>query len=210
MTDPRCRIHDTGANGGPGASCVARFTPVACRVSPGGFTYVALLAAIVIIGIVLSSAGKYWSTVMQREKEAELLFRGEQYRLAIERYYTAIPGRQQMPPSIDELLKDSRTVSGKRYLRRHYKDPITGEDFELIRDKAQGNRIIGVFSKSEKTPIKQAGFPEGYEEFEGKQSYAEWKFSFKLPQPAPGQPGAPPRPPILPTRQIPPAPSLPK
>lgn len=163
-----------------------------------GFTYVALLAAIVIIGIVLSSAGKYWSSVMQREKEEELLFRGEQYRQAIERYYTALPGRQQLPPSIEELLKDSRSAAGKRHLRQQYRDPMTGEDFELIRDEALGNRITGVVSKSEKTPIKQAGFSDPYGEFAGKQSYTEWKFVFKPPQVAPGQPGALPRPPASP------------
>ena len=154
-------------------------------VSPG-FTYMAMLAAIVIIGIVLSATGKYWSQITQREKEEELLFRGEQYRLAIERYYLSIPGRQQLPPSIEELLKDSRTVSGKRYLRRQYKDPITGEDFALIRDQTKGNAITGVHSTSERSPIKQSMFPDPYQEFTGKQSYSEWLFVFTVPQPATG------------------------
>lgn len=155
----------------------------ASRPCPQGFTYVALLAMIVIIGIVLSAAGQYWSTAMQREKEEELLFRGEQYRLAIQRYYLAKPP-PTLPASLSDLLKDDRFPQAKRHLRRPYKDLITGENFNLIRDKAMGNRIVGVYSPSEKTPIKQANFPKPYEgEFNGKQSYNEWKFQFKPQQP---------------------------
>ena len=143
-----------------------------------GFTYVALLAAIVILGISMGAAGKYWSFIMQREKEEELLFRGEQYRLAIERYYRALPGRNAYPPSIEELLKDSRTPAGKRHLRQAYKDPVTGVDFEVIRDQTKGNRITGVFSTSDKEPLKKTGFPEQHPDFENKTAYKDWKFVY--------------------------------
>jgi type II secretory pathway pseudopilin PulG len=156
------------------------FTEVAdCsrRRSSAGFTYIALLAAIVIIGIVMSQAGKYWQNVMQRDKEEELLFRGNQYRTAIERYYNS-PPPGQFPNSIDDLLTDNRTAKGKRHLRRKYKDPVTGEDFELVRDLAKGNRIVGVFSKSDATPLRQTGFAEENKDFEGKEQYSDWKFVF--------------------------------
>ena len=39
-----------------------------------------------------------------------------------------------------------------------------------------GNTIKGVYSKSEKTPIKQADFPEELKDFEGKTKYSEWQF----------------------------------
>ena len=113
-----------------------------------GFTYIALLAAIVIIGITLGSAAKSWQNIAQREKEEELLFRGNQYRLAIESYYN-YQGRHRFPNSIDELLLDSRSPAGKRHLRQRYRDPMTGEDFVLIRDLFHGNTIKGVYSKSE-------------------------------------------------------------
>lgn len=142
----------------------------------GGFTYIALLAAIVIIGISLGSAGKYWKNIMTREKEEELLFRGSQYREAIDRYRTAIPGRlNQYPPSIDELLKDSRTVEGKRYLRQRYKDPVSGEDFVEVRDQLS-RRIVAVHSPSDKEPLKVGNFPDEYREFEGKNRYSDWVF----------------------------------
>jgi type II secretory pathway pseudopilin PulG len=153
-----------------------------------GFTYIALLAAIVIIGISLGATGKYWQHVMMREKEAELLFRGDQYRLAVERYYLAkIP--LQYPPSIDDLLKDNRFPQAKRHLRQQYKDPITNDDFEVIKDLTKGNRITGVYSKSEKEPLRTAGFDEPYKEFEGKKQYKEWKFLFN---PQSGPMGRPP------------------
>jgi type II secretory pathway pseudopilin PulG len=150
--------------------------------------------AIIIIGISLGTAGKYWQNVMMREKEEELLFRGGQYRLAIEQYYLAIPGRRQFPQNIDDLLKDSRSAAGKRFLRQKYLDPMTGEDFEVIRDLTKGNQITGVFSKSEKKSLKTAGFEEPYKEFEGKNTYNEWKFVY-TPQLAPtGMPGVPGKP----------------
>ncbi len=144
-----------------------------------GFTYMALLAALVIIGITLSTVGKYWSNISARDKEEELLFRGEQYRAAIERYYYAIPGRYDYPPSIEELVKDSRSAAGKRYLRQKFADPITGKDFVEI--KNQNMRVIGVCSASEKEPIKQANFDPAYADFEGKKTYNDWKFQFIAP-----------------------------
>jgi type II secretory pathway pseudopilin PulG len=167
------QVHEPGENGMNIPHSRIRNPQSAIR---NGFTYIALLAAIVIIGITLGSAAKSWQNFAQREKEEELLFRGNQYRLAIERYYHALPGRQQFPNSIDVLLKDERTPVGKRHLRQRYLDPITGEDFELIRDMFHGNTIKGVYSKSEKAPIKQSGFPEELKDFEGKTMYSAWKF----------------------------------
>jgi type II secretory pathway pseudopilin PulG len=154
------------------------------RPGAGGFTYLALLAAIIIIGIVMASAGKYWQNVMRREKEEELLFRGGQYRSAIQHYFYA-KAPNAYPQNIDDLLKDNRTAKGRRHLRQRFKDPITGEDFAVIRDLTRGNRIIGVCSTSDAMPLRQGGFSEENKDFEGKQKYSEWKFVF-APAQAPG------------------------
>jgi type II secretory pathway pseudopilin PulG len=157
-----------------------------------GFAYIALLVLIVVIGISLGAAGKYWSNVVLRDKEEELLFRGEQYRRAIELYYKSVLVAPQYPNSIDDLLMDSRTPTGRRHLRQRYKDPISGEDFVEIRDTTT-NRIIGVHSPSDKQPLKQSGFPAIYSvkpillgprpgfpanpnDFEQKGKYSEWLF----------------------------------
>jgi type II secretory pathway pseudopilin PulG len=155
--------------------------------SSRGFTYIALIVFIAIIGITLGSAGKYWQNVMLRDKEEELLFRGDQFRKAIERYYSSIPGRPQYPESLDNLLKDGRTPTGKRYLRQKYKDPMTGEDFVEIRDQLS-RRIIGVHSSSDKSPLKTAFFSENDADFAGKSKYSEWNFIFTVKK---GQPTAP-------------------
>ena len=170
----------------PQGACPDEVGTIRNPQSSRGFTYIALLVAITIIGISLGATGKYWQNIMQREKEEELLFRGDQYRKAIERYYFAIPGRMEYPQNIDDLLVDNRTAMGKRHLRQKYKDPITGEDFTEFRDQTRGNRITGVYSASEKGPLKQGNFPEEYRDFEGKKKYNEWKFVFT------GQPGQPP------------------
>ncbi len=149
-----------------------------------GFTYLALLVALIIIGISMGAAARYWANVVLREKEAELLFRGDQYRRAIESYYLAIPGRQEYPQRIGDLLKDNRTATGRRHLRRKYKDPISGKDFVLIRDPAT-RRIIGVRSPSDKEPLKQADFPDPYQDFAGKKKYSEWQFVTTIKTPLP-------------------------
>lgn len=161
------------------------------RNSPG-FAYIALLVVIVVIGISLGAAGKYWSSVTLRDKEEELIFRGDQYRQAIELYYKANLVLPQYPSSIDDLLMDTRTPTGRRHLRQRYKDPISGEDFVEIKDTTT-NRIIGVHSPSDKQPLKQSGFsplyslkpaplvprvgfPTDPNNFEQKSKYSEWLF----------------------------------
>ncbi|RTL51413.1 MAG: type II secretion system protein, partial [Rhodocyclaceae bacterium] len=52
-----------------------------------GFTYVMLLFAVALSGVLLAAAGQLWHTNVQREKEADLLFAGRQIRQAIESYY---------------------------------------------------------------------------------------------------------------------------
>ena len=181
-----------------------RAVPRASRPGhPAGFTFIALLAAITIMGIVLGAAGKHWRNVMQREREAELLFRGDEYRRAIEKYYFAAPGRQQLPASVEQLLKDDRFPQARRHLRKQYLDPITGEEFVVIKDAALGNRITGVKSSSEKKPLKIANFPEGYQDFENSSMYNEWEFRFKPQQTVTTQQAAPRVPASTPGQQQP-------
>ncbi len=174
------------------------------HLSRSGFTYIALLAAIVIIGISLGAATKYWSNISLREKEEELLFRGDQYRKAIESYTSAVPGRKEFPQSIDDLLRDNRTGTMRRHLRQKFKDPVSGEDFVEIRDQVT-RRVIGVNSPSDREPLKQANFPDACRDFEGKKKYSEWRFVYT---PLPGQPGLPVQP--LPGQPLSGQPSLPQ
>jgi type II secretory pathway pseudopilin PulG len=157
-----------------------------------GFTYLGALVLVVVTGIALSSASQYRSTLMTREKEKELLFRGDQIRRAIDAYYQNTPkGRQPSYPSrFEDLLKDQRSLALRRYLRRLYTDPMSGGKWGILSDEKGG--LKGVFSLSEKIPLKSGMFPPGYESFENAETYADWKF---VSNPAtPKTPNVPPSP----------------
>jgi type II secretory pathway pseudopilin PulG len=149
-----------------------------------GFTYLAVMFSIVLIGLSLTGAVQQWKTIMQREKEAELLFRGDQIKDAVERYYRAPrAGTNQYPRSLEELLKDPGSSATKRYLRKLYKDPITNDDWVLVKDGA--GRVKGVHSRSPAEPIKKANFTDEYKGFEGKTKYSDWVFEFTPGAPTP-------------------------
>lgn len=145
-----------------------------------GFTYLAALFAVALLGGGLALAGEVWETSAKREKEAELLYVGNQYRKAIERYF--LSGQQQYPRSLEDLLKDRRRPGTVRYLRKLYPDPLTGKQWGLV--KAPDGAILGVHSLSEERPLKVAGFRPRDAAFEGAQKYSEWKFTYALPVPS--------------------------
>ena len=141
-----------------------------------GIALLGILIAVTILGLMAGIAGSSWKTIMQRAKEQELLWRGDQYRHAIASYYkTAHAGAQAMlPRTLDDLLKDPRSVSTLRHLRKLYPDPLTGKDWVLVKDPA--GRIKGVHSGSSLKPFKQDGFSEENKDFAGKTAYSEWLF----------------------------------
>lgn len=150
-----------------------------------GFTYLAMLLAVAVVGIGLSAAGQTWSTAAQGEREVELLFAGDQFRRAIRSYVLASPGAQRYPRRLEDLLADDRFPSARRHLRRIYRDPMTGRrDWVLV--EAPGGGIMGVHSRSDSTPFKTAGFREEDRALEGAARYSDWKFVYE-PQPAAAQ-----------------------
>lgn len=140
-----------------------------------GFTLLGLLFLMMVLGIALAAVGTVWETAARREKEAELLFVGDQYRRALESYYRATPGQaKRYPASLSDLVKDNRFPNAVRHLRRLYHDPMTqGEQWGEVKE---GNEIVGVYSLYLGTPLKQGGFAKDYADFEGKESYLEWVF----------------------------------
>jgi type II secretory pathway pseudopilin PulG len=141
-----------------------------------GFTYMTVLFMVAIMAGGLALVGEVWSTSNAREREAELLHVGNEYRKAIERYYLTGPQRQY-PKSLADLLKDPRQPGTVRYLRKLYPDPITGkEEWGLVKSADGG--FAGVHSLSEAAPLKSAGFAVRDAAFEGKSKYSEWQFVF--------------------------------
>ena len=151
------------------------------QVSPvgrsDGFTYIGILLAVIFLGIALSAVGTVWSTVAQRDREAELLFVGSAYRDAIRSYYIHSPGGARFPMALDELVEDHRFPVVQRHLRRLYADPTTGRaDWELIQNES--GAIIGVRSSSHKTPIKRANFTYADRTFKDADCYCDWQFVY--------------------------------
>jgi len=138
-----------------------------------GAALLTVLFMVVLLGLAASLAGQSLGALMQREREAELLWRGLQYRQAIASYYQ---GKKSYPSKLEDLLRDPRFPGVVRHLRRLYNDPMTGLEWELVKDSAQ--RLIGVRSTSDLVPFQQAGFPTGLEDLEGKNAYREWEFVF--------------------------------
>jgi len=162
----------------------------------------ALLVAMTIMAIFMSMALPAWRTAVQREKEAELIFRGEQYARAIALFQRKYANT--FPPNVQILLDG-------HFLRKKYKDPITNGDFQPVYVNQQaaaqpnaggtvptqgqaaprtttvggGNTvgaqggIIGVASTSTATSLRI---------YNGKTKYNEWVF---VGQQASGRIGAP-------------------
>ncbi len=88
-----------------------------------GYAMAALLVSLAVMSVLMSELLPVWRQQSQREKEAELAFRGEQYARAIYLYQTKF---RSAPPSIDVLVQ-------QRFLRKKYKDPMTKDgEFQLL------------------------------------------------------------------------------
>lgn len=155
------------------------------RSAEAGFAMAGLLVAIAVMSLMLSVAMPTWRTLVQREKEEELIWRGQQYDRALQLYRkkNAAPGA----PSIDALVQG-------RFLRKKYKDPITNSDFEVIGLSPAGNApgvqqprqgfgqlIGGVRSKSKEKSLRILN---------GRSVYSDWQFTYVPWKPA-GEPTTP-------------------
>jgi type II secretory pathway pseudopilin PulG len=161
-----------------------------------GFTYVGLLFAVVIMGLMLTVVARVWRTTVQREREAQLLWVGHAYRMAISSYFAL---GHQYPATLQDLLTDERFPVPKHHLRRLYPDPLTGRaDWILVLTPSQSG-IQGVASSSQDAPVKRDGFELVDATFKDSECYCQWKFIYSpyrwtgwgtVPGTAPGIPGA--------------------
>jgi type II secretory pathway pseudopilin PulG len=95
-----------------------------CRPQ-SGFTLVGVVVAIAIITILLAAVGPTISTIIERDREAELIFRGKQYGraiLAFQKRYGRLPNK------LEELFKMK-----PRSIRQLWKDPMCNcDDWEVL------------------------------------------------------------------------------
>jgi type II secretory pathway pseudopilin PulG len=175
-------------------------------VNERGYAMAVFIIALAVMAIVMSAAMPVWKHMAQREKEEELVFRGEQIAHAIGMFQRR--SANAYPPNLDVLVQ-------QRFLRKKYKDPIANDDFVPIAQSqpqaaAQPGRgaqapqpqgrgqpaagrgtptpggapvggIIGVTSKSPDESIRL---------YKGRSHYNEWAFIYTAPAAAPGA-GAP-------------------
>lgn len=80
---------------------------------------------IAMLAIAAAVAAPLISFRIRRDREEEMIHRGVQYSRAVRRYFKKF-GRY--PQRIEEL-ESSNNI---RFLRRRYKDPVTGQDFKLL------------------------------------------------------------------------------
>jgi type II secretory pathway pseudopilin PulG len=158
---------------------------------PRGVMLLGLLISLALGGIGLMAMVDDWALQRQREREQQLLFVGDQYRQAIRRYYYGAPSGQvrQLPANLGAMLNDDRYPSPVHHLRRLYPDPITGSN-EWGELRVQ-DKLVGVYSKSEARPIKQAGFAPAYQSFISQERYQDWVFAFVVPSRATALPVVP-------------------
>lgn len=142
-----------------------------------------------------------------RTKEDILVERGDQFKLALKRYFKK---RSKLPQKMEDLEQ----TNGVRFLRRKYKDPMTGEDeWRLIHVDAAGQYIDSKVFKPQQADQKESRFSSisgGYQVGGGdlpasgekgvqdaalRQRASDGNRNPSGTDPAPGADGAPPPPP---------------
>jgi type II secretory pathway pseudopilin PulG len=186
------------------------------RGQQNGYAMVVLLISLSIMAIMMTVVMPVWRQTAQREKEAELVFRGEQYARAINLLQRKSVGA--LPPSIDFLVE-------QKFLRKKFKDPITNDDFAPVllsvaapqggapgtqrggappggpQGSARGGAAPTTGAASGSTPGSQTGAgitgvtskskETSIRLYKGRNHYNEWLFVYTPPAPAPGPAGAP-------------------
>ena len=150
----------------------------------------ALLVAMAVMAVVMSVLLPVWHTLSVREKEEELMFRGQQYDRAIQlfRKKNAAPG----PPNVDALIQG-------RFLRKKFKDPITNDDFDFVGVNAGQPNAPGVQApnmpgaRPQNSPgvqqpprgfgqligsVRSKSKAHSFREPDGATTYDQWQFSY--------------------------------
>lgn len=148
------------------------------KVRQQGFTYLSLVILLAIIGLVGAAALKVEALLARAAAEEELLETGAAFSAALDSYAAATPqGKPTQPPTLQDLLKDTRFPTIRRHLRKVFIDPISGKAEWGITYIGDKTGIVGIYSLSQAQPLKLANFDERFQNFENKQHYAEWKFT---------------------------------
>ena len=95
------------------------------RKSEEGYILITLTLVVALLAIAALAVAPTLNFQIQRDREEEMIHRGVQYSRAIQKYFKKF-GRY--PTSLNDL----ENTNNLRFLRKRYKDPITGKDFKLL------------------------------------------------------------------------------
>src|SRR5262249_2512665 len=143
-----------------------------------GYTFPLMLVILAALSYGAGQLEASQSYRLKRDKEEELLFRGVEYLKAIGAFEAADPMERRYPKKLEELVSDPRSA-GRRFIRQLYKDPVTGQDFDVILTK--DGTISGVVSKSKGVPFRKVDFDTQLKGFDRAASYADWRFEVSSP-----------------------------
>jgi type II secretory pathway pseudopilin PulG len=159
------------------------------RLRAHGFTYLGLIILVSIVGLVGAASLKVGSLMQRAAAEEELLAIGAAFSDALRSYAAATPpGQPQQPPTLQELLKDPRFPGTRRHLRKIFVDPITGKAEWGIMYVGDKQGVLGVYSLSDKPPLKVGNFDARFLNMENKSKLSEWKFTMSSQTIAPQEP----------------------
>jgi type II secretory pathway pseudopilin PulG len=138
---PDCRTAESSVAAGRGHS-IRRSHSAAVRQSrrERGYMLLAILLMLALLMIAMVAVAPQIATQIRRDREEELIHRGNEYRKAIRRYFRKF-GRY--PAKIEDL----ENTNNMRFLRKRYKDPITGQDFRIIHYGEQKTQSHGFFGQ---------------------------------------------------------------
>jgi len=141
------------------ARTVAQDHSPAGLVAQRGFTYLWLLFILAAGAAGLAAIGQRTSVAVQRDREAELIFRGREISHAIAAYWSATPGDvKSLPVSLQDLLEDRRGPLIVRHLRRVYSDPFTGQADWVLLTTPEG-KVSGVRSRAAVVALRSIDLP---------------------------------------------------
>jgi type II secretory pathway pseudopilin PulG len=113
------------------------------RSGEAGYLLITLMLFVTLLVIAATAVLADLKRQMERDREEEMIHRGVQYTRAIRRYYRKVG---TYPTTLDQL----ENTPGNRFLRKRYKDPVTGQDFKLlhIQDVVSvfGQRLAGALT----------------------------------------------------------------
>jgi len=127
--------------------------------SARGYALLALIAAMTVMAILIAGFVPHLARQMQREREEEMLFRGQQIVEAIARY-VQVTGRY--PSSLEELVRGFvvQTPRGARRVRflrpSALIDPMTNEEWKVVRP---GDPVLRRFVEAYLEAIGQPANP---------------------------------------------------